>query len=362
MGIALSKSSLEAVLDRAMRDARDPKKVVSRRWVSRIEWLSEQIAGGDAKGKTYVAATGAALLAKATNDQVDTLSQNTRGGPRGYSLRSVAEGMQRQVRGRVHLGTLSKWPVNNAPFLRGPARIERFVVAGYLTHVYDEYLDWMRELDGYAAQQAYEALVAFLRVRIGAQASQDAVAAAGTRMTSARSTSDLLDVLQRWAIEDPEEGARGQALVAAALDLVWDDVEVVPKHHPAPFDVKRAGTPPPLVCACKQEAITEADVLDLAVAAAAHDADLAIYAALARDQAPLPADRLRVDALVTHGTLLDVVHDVHELVSRVGVYGGVAATVVAANLPQHVANRCPGADVSAGGLRRLQSLLRGVGP
>jgi hypothetical protein len=362
VGVSLPKSSLEATLDRAMRDARDPKKVASPLWMSRMQWLSEQIVGGDAKGKTYVAATGAALLAKATDDRVDTLSQNARGGPRGYSLRSVAEWMQRQLRGRVHLGTLSKWPMNNAPFLRGPARIERFVVAGYLRHLYDEYLDWMRELDGYTADQAYDALVAFLRTRVAAQASEDAAAAAGTRMTGARSTSDLLDVVQRWMSEDSEDGARGQAVVAAALDLAYGDVEVVPKHHPAPFDVKRSGSPPPLVCACKQEAIDEADVLDLARTAGAHDAGLALFAALAVDQAPLPSDRLRVDALVTHGTLLDVVHDVHELVSRVAVYTGVSASAVAAELPQHLADRCPGADVSAGGLRRLQSLLSGVQP
>lgn len=357
MGIALKRSDIEAVLDRAVRDGRDPKTKLDKRWEARIRWLSEQIAGGDAKGKTYVAATGGALVAKATNDQVDTLTQHQGGGSRGYSLRSVAEQMQQQLRGRVHLGTLSKWPLNNAPFNRGPSRVDRFVIAGYLQHVYDEYLDWMRELDGYKAPQAYDALVAFIRVRMDVQAAEDAAGAAGVRMTSAKSTADLLDVVQLWVTEDPEEGARGQALVAAALDLVWDDVEVVPKHHPAPFDVKRAGSPPPLVCESKQQAITAADVMELARRAARQDVDLALYAAMAVDQEPLPADRLRLDALARHGVMLDVIHDAHELVSRIAVHAGVSASAIATDLPRHLAQRGPAADVSSRGLKRLADLL-----
>jgi hypothetical protein len=361
VGISLPKPALEAVLDAAMRDARTPKVSVDARWTARAAWLSREISGGDAKGKTYVAATGAALLAKATDDRVDTLAQSMRGGARGYSLRSVAELMQQQVRGKAHLGTLSKWPMNNAPFLRGPARIERFVVAGFTKHVYDEYVGWMGELDGYSSSQAFDALVAFLRVRIAVQVAENAAAAAAPRMSAARSTADLLDVVEQWIAEDPEDGARGQAAVAAALDLSWDDVEVVPKHHPAPFDVRRAGTPPPLVAECKQQRIDVADVMDLAKRAGDHDVDLALYAALARDQKPLPADRLRLEALARHGVLLDVVHDVHELLARVAVYSGVSGAVVAGRLPDRLARRCPDADVSAGGLRRLQQLLKGVG-
>lgn len=351
---------MEIVLDRAIADARNASTPVNALWTARIERLSTAVAGGDAKGKTYVAATGAALLAKATDDQVDTLSQNTKAGPRGYSLRSVAEFMQNKVRGKVHLGTLSKWPMNNAPFLRGPARIERFVIAGYLRHIYDDYVDWMRELDGYPSSQAYDALVAFIRVRLNAQVAADASSAGSGRMLAARSTADLLDVVQSWMTEDPEEGARGQAVLVAALDLVWPDAEVIPKHNPAPFDVQRAGSPPPLVCECKQQTITEADVLELARRAAEQGANLALYAALARDQPPLPADRLRLDALTRHGTLLDVVHDVHELIARIAVHAGVSTTRVATELPLHLAARCTAADVSDGGRRRLELLLAGV--
>jgi hypothetical protein len=359
LAIALDRQQLGEVLERALRDARDPKGPVSDKWVERLTWLSRTVAGGDAKGKTYIAATGGALLAKATDDRVDTLTQSSKGGGRGYGLRSVAELMQQQLRGKVHLGTLSKNPMNNAPFLRGPPRIERFTVAPYMQHVYDEYVGWMQELDGYDGDAAYKALVSFLRVRLKAQQDEDAAAAGGVRMTTAQSTADLLDALQLWITEDPEEGARGQALVAAALTLVWDDVEVVPKHHPAPFDVKRAGTPPPLVCECKQQVINGTDILELPRRAAARDADLALYAALDPRQPPLPIDRLRSDALERYGVLLDVVSDVEELIAHICVSAGIPAADVRANLPHALVMRCPQADVSAGGLRRLATLLHG---
>src|SRR3954469_3160338 len=103
MGIPLPKPALDAVLERAMRNARDPGYPVDPRWAGRIRWLSDKIAGGDAKGKTYVAATGGALLAKATNSKVDTLTQKPDGSQRGFGLRGVAEFLQERVRGTVHL-------------------------------------------------------------------------------------------------------------------------------------------------------------------------------------------------------------------------------------------------------------------
>jgi hypothetical protein len=242
MVVSLARSELEDVLERAIRDARAPSTRLDRRWTDRVAWLSREVAGGDAKGKTYIAATGAALLAKATNDAVDTLTQSRKGEPRGYGLRGVAE-PDAESGGTVHLGTLSKRPMNNAPFLRGPARIDRFTIAGYLQHVCAEYLSWMQELDGYNSAQAYTAPVAFLAGRIKAQRDEDSALATGPRMTAERSIADMLDAVQLWLTEDPEEGARGQALLAGALDLVWDDIELVPKHHPAPFDVRRRARP-----------------------------------------------------------------------------------------------------------------------
>lgn len=352
------REALRDELDRALRDAAtdgDPWP----RWVERVEWLGQR--AENTKGKTYIAALGAALLAKATDPRVDSLTQKKEAGPNGYSLRSVAELLQRSVRGRVHLGTPSKNPLNNSSFYRGPVRIDRFTaIAGYIRPIYDALVRWLDELDGYTAEQAHAALVAFLHVRIDVQRREVAAAAASPRMGRARSLADLVDALQTFLVEDSEEGGRGQAVVAAILGCAWPDVEVVPKHHPAPFDIKRAGIPSPLVCEVKQVVVTDKEVLELA--RRAHDADVAqaVYAALHPDQRPLPVERLRADALDHHGVLLDVCRDVRELVARIGVYSGLGTIGVCTVLPGEVVKHAMTADVSSAGQRRLLALLRGV--
>ena len=173
MGIKLDRQARTDTYERAIRDARDPSTSIDATWAGRVRWLSEQAAAGDAKGRTYIPALGGALLAKAVDARVDLLTQSTDGGPRGFYLRGVAEQMQKQGRGIVHLGTPSANPMNNAPFLRGNPRVDRLTVAGYLRHVYDTYLDWLREADSYTAEQSYSALVAFVHVRMKVQQDDD---------------------------------------------------------------------------------------------------------------------------------------------------------------------------------------------
>lgn len=362
MGIPLAPADLDATLDRALRDARDPAIEIDPLWAERTRWFTQQLAARDAGGKTYVAATGAALLAKATNGDVDTLTQHPKAGSRGYNLRSVATRLQKRVRGIAHLGTLSKDPVNNRPFLGGNPRLDRIDnVAGYLSHVFDTYIEWLRELDGYSVEQANAALVAFLRVRMEVQVAEDARAADNPRMRGARSAGELLDVVQLWMTKDSEHGARGQAVVAAVLGLVWDDVEVVPKHNPAPFDVMRKGKPSALVAEVKQQSVTEAEILELARRASADGCSAAMYAIFARDQAPVPQDRLRADASRQHGIFLEVVHDTQELVAKVAVFSGLSIEDVAANLPQALFDRCRAAGVTPRGADDLAELLQAIG-
>jgi hypothetical protein len=342
------------VLDAGLRAARG-SSVTNHLWAQRIEWLDVEVQ--ESKGKTYIAALGAALLAKAIDEEVDTLTQNTKGGVRSYSMRSIGEFMQRQLRGCAHLGTTSDNPLNNSPFLRGPARIDQFTVAPYLKHVYDEFVAWMGELNYYSTDEALQALVIFLRIRMAVQGHIDADATEAPHMGSARSAEDLIVALHRWITEDPEEGGRGQALVAAVLSLAWDDIEVVPKHHPAPFDVRRVGDPPPLVVEVKQRPIDDRAALELARRARAASAEAAIYAAFAVNQSPLSTSRLRSDALRMYGVLLDVVHDTGELTARAATYGGIGVLDMLDQLPDHVARLAAASDVGSPGLQRLRIAL-----
>jgi hypothetical protein len=73
LGIQLDKQACVDAYERAIRDARNPRTKIDQTWAGRVRWLSEQVAGGDAKGKTYIPAVGGALLAKAVDPRIDTL-------------------------------------------------------------------------------------------------------------------------------------------------------------------------------------------------------------------------------------------------------------------------------------------------
>ncbi len=357
MGIQIPTRDLERELEAALTDA--ASGAGSELWGDRVTRLSEQVDEG--YGKTYVAALGAALLAKATNPDVDSLAQASEAGPRGYSLRSVAEFLQERVRGRVHLGTLSKNPVNNSPFLRGPARIDRFDKIHPATRaIFDAFVRWLDDLNGYDQGKAHNALVAFLHQRMRVQQIRDEESASRPELGAASSLEDLLEALHLFVTEDPEGGSRGQAIVAAVLSCTFPDVEVVPNNHPAPFDVKRAGFPPPLVCEVKQQPIHPEDISELARRSVEHSAQRAIYAALDPSQPALPVDRLSADALRDHGVLLDVCYDIRELAARIGVYSDADVSSFLADLPGYAVERCEPSGVGQRGQRRLEALLRGV--
>ncbi len=108
MGISLADDQLLLVLDECIAAARGPDPVPEV-WVRRVERL------GDLGIRTYVAALGAALLAKATDPRVDSLTQDLAAGPHGYSLRKVAELLARQNQGRFHMGATGRTGVIDWP-------------------------------------------------------------------------------------------------------------------------------------------------------------------------------------------------------------------------------------------------------
>jgi hypothetical protein len=159
VGIVLTDQQLALDLDEALSIERS-RASLPELWIRRVERL------GALGIKTYIAALGSALLAKATNPQVDSLAQDIGAGPHGYSLRKVGEFLSVNSQGRFHMGTKSRWPLNNRPFLGGPGRIDEFTkISGKAQPAYELFRDCLVDLNHATRGDALLAFAAWLRVR-----------------------------------------------------------------------------------------------------------------------------------------------------------------------------------------------------
>src|SRR2546426_1451527 len=131
------------------------------------QWLERTRKVAQSPNRTFVAMLGTALLAKATDAQVDAFSLKTRDSPRAYSARSLCKDvlMPAATTARINMGATGREPLNNQPFFRydrvGP---DMAVRAGTRPHL-DYLCDCLRAVERLDAAQALEALAAFLRVR-----------------------------------------------------------------------------------------------------------------------------------------------------------------------------------------------------
>ncbi len=342
MGIRLEDQALLLTLDDALALARSNEELPPL-WIARVERL------GGLGIKTYVAALGGAILAKATDPRVDSLAQDEAAGPRGYSLRKAAEFLAQQNNDRYDLGAKGRWPLNNRPFLGGPARIDDFTkISGKARPAYEAFLDALRDLNRAQGAETLAVLAAFLRVRMGVQASEREAARAARRLESDVSLEDLVGMVDRFVRAAPEGGRRAQALAAAVLDCAFDDVELQPINSPHPGDV-RVILDGAIVLAveAKQLPVDENVASELSREAAGLGADLALLFVLADKHAPLDRDRVQRDALRIDGTLLVVCESALELIASVAVHSATSAAQVETDLPGAFAARLREIEVSA---------------
>jgi SacI restriction endonuclease len=334
MGIKLEDQALLVALDDALALARSTDDLPAV-WISRIDRL------GGLGIKTYIAALGGALLAKATDPRVDSLAQDEAAGPRGYSLRRAAEFLAQQNNDRYDLGAKGRWPLNNRPFLGGPARIDEFTkISAKARPAYEAFLDALRDLNRVEGDGASAALAAFLRVRMGVQTAEREAARAARKLESDVALEDLVGIVDRFVRAAPEGGKRAQALAAAVLDCAFDDVELQPINSPHPGDVRvMSGGAIVLAVEAKQLRVSEAVASELSREAAELGADLALLVVIAEKHAPLDRDRAQRDALRVDGTLLVICESVLELIASVAVLSATSVVKVEKDLPGAFAAR-----------------------
>lgn len=355
MGIRVGADRLEEVLERAVVLAESDAQL-PRIWIDRVERIAE------CPSKTYIAALGTALLAKAADPRVDALTVKSKAGPAAYSMRGVARVLvDKAPTYGYHLGRTGPEPLNNQPWF-GSDRVDRFenVRADALPYHRDmvRYLTDLNEAD---ADESLSALAAFVRLRIEF-GEQEREAARSLAVEASDDLGELIQILTIFLREDPEGGRRGQALVAALLDLAHEEVYLAPINDPSGLDVSISEEGRLLLgVEVKQKPVAEATAMHLADEAAKRDIDKALLVSLAPDQRPLDRERIRRDALRQHGVLVSLYESVGELVSEIALQAPVSASEFARDVPARYLKRMQEHGVSHEGQQYWTDLCRSLG-
>jgi hypothetical protein len=357
MGITLKNDDMLLVLDRAVERARSRESLPTV-WLERVVRLGV-LTTPRAAGKTYIAALGGALLAKATDPGVDSLTQDEDSGTRGYSLRTAAEFLTKNNNGRFHLGVQGANPLNNRPFIGAPARIDEFTkILPRARPAFELFLDCVIDINRLSADQAIDAFAAYLRIRMGVAEDERAARREALSLSSTIRMADLIRAAELFIISDPEGGKRGQAFVAAVMDCAFAEVRLRGINDPGAGDVRVIeGKKVLLPIEVKQKTVDETVGIDLAREAAAMECDKALLIVLAEHHRPVDRERVRRTALSEHGVLVEICESVWELVGALAVFAGVRAAAIAESLPSAYAVRLREHEVSASGQRRWRDLI-----
>jgi hypothetical protein len=332
MTVSLRAEDMEQALENAYLLA-NSDAALPEQWLARAEQLA------NSPSVAFIAAVGSVLLAKATDPRIEALVIQKREGSAGaFSLRGPAKvlGTKRHAYGYDIGSSSDRDPINHGTLIgstRWDVALHR-IEAGHKAF-FQVILQWLRDVNALSQEEALQALAAYLRVR-QAVVPGAAVAQLPTSLIHAPALTDLVDVLEGFVSADPEEGARGMALVAAAFRAVGLEAGLPSRHDPRRIDVpiKRDGV---LVIASevKQEATSEAVADTLARDAASHRARRALLAVL-RPGVLIRFDRESViqRAERDHGVVLRITDGVRQLLHEALIAGSVEVDAFCSALPR----------------------------
>jgi hypothetical protein len=352
VAISLSSKRLGEVLERAVIVAESGAEVPEI-WLSRTQRIA------DCPSKTYIAALGTALLAKATDPVIDTLTIKSKAGPNAYSMRGVAKVLVEKSRTYgYHLGRTGPEPLNNQPWF-GSDRVDRIENLRADVQPYPrDMVRFLTELNSATAEEALGALAAFLRLRLEF-GEEERRAAASLVVEASEDIAALIEVLGVFLTGDSEGGRKGQALVAALLDLAHEEVYLASINDPTGLDVTVSEEGRILLgFEVKQKAVVEATALHLAEEARLVDVDKAILVVLAAGQRPLDRQLIHIQALERHRVLVGVWESVSELVASVALQAPLSAAEFAADVPRAYLRRMQEQGVSPAGQQYWADLSR----
>lgn len=324
-----------------------------------IEWLEHTRRIGESPSKTFVAMLGTALLAKATDASVDPFALKVRDYTNAYSARSLCKDVlvPAAVKAGISLGTTGREPLNNQPFFRYERVSQDMAVLGPARPFLNYLLSCLRELEELPEDASLLALAAFLRVRL-----QQPVAL-GPRQegTPVIGLAGLVEVMAAFVARDPEGGRRGQAFVAACLDLVFPDVRTrrindPSRHWPGDVVVFSIETIT-LASEVKQRPATDTEILQFVEGLGRRGVERALVVALDPKQPSLAIEDLRQVAWDRHQVHLMVFEDPRELLLAALTWSADSLRLTLSRFPSLVARRLEELEVSAGGIAEWSAIF-----
>jgi hypothetical protein len=187
-----------------------------------VEWKSHARAVFELDAKTWTPAYATLLLAKATDEHVDTMSLKAEEHvPNAYSARGLCHKIlvPAAVEHEFSIRNTGREPLNNQPFFRYDRidKIDR--VRNPADREY--FFDVTEKANKLTSPEALEALAAFLREALAITAAAKSVVVRTKGLTSNGARIAVEDFLRPDAKDRPH---RLQAFAAACLDLLYDDV------------------------------------------------------------------------------------------------------------------------------------------
>ncbi len=232
MPISIDYQDAERVLLSALNVARSSGTLP-------VEWLSHTRAVFGLKSKTWTPALATLLLAKAVDEDADTLSLKAEPShPYAYSARSLCHTVlvPAAVTHGFSIRNTGREPLNNQPFFRydridkiervqRPADLQLFVAIAKQANVLTR-------------NEARDALAAFLREALSVAAAARSVTVKSDGLSADGLRIAVKDFLRYDADDRPQ---RLQAFAAACLDLIYEDVQTRRLNDPSrdsPGDVQ----------------------------------------------------------------------------------------------------------------------------
>ncbi len=210
------------------------KKKLPPVWITRAEEL------GESPSVAFIAAVGAVLLAKATDNTVDAFVIQTKEGSAGaFNLRAAATALASKRRAFGYdIGSSSdRDPINHGTLV-GSTRWD--VALGRIREDHKPFfsliLTWLPDINHLRDDEAVEALAAYIRVR-RAVAPGTAVESIPGAVENVPTLTSLVEVLDGFVGADPEGGARGMALVAAAYRVAGFESILPSRNDPRRIDI-----------------------------------------------------------------------------------------------------------------------------